>query len=69
MVRARSPASKSPTPWAARHKVIIPYIPNFGKSGDDPALDTVEDYVLHYMDLFDRLGLKKLTSWASHSAA
>jgi pimeloyl-ACP methyl ester carboxylesterase len=44
--------------WAARHKVIIPYHPNFGESGDDPALDTVEDYVLHYMDLFDRLGLK-----------
>jgi len=43
--------------WAARHKVIIPYHPNFGDSGDAPALDSIEDYVLHYMDLFDRLGL------------
>jgi pimeloyl-ACP methyl ester carboxylesterase len=43
--------------WAARHKVIIPYHPNFGESGDAAALDTIGDYVLHYMDLFDRLGL------------
>jgi pimeloyl-ACP methyl ester carboxylesterase/uncharacterized cupin superfamily protein len=44
---------------AARCKVIIPFNPNFGESGDDPSLDTVEDYVLHYSDLFDRLGLTK----------
>lgn len=43
---------------AQRRKVIIPYNPNFGESGDDPGLDTIEDYVLHSMDLFDRLGLK-----------
>jgi len=45
---------------ATRRKVVIPYNPNFGESGDAPSLDSVEDYVLHYMDLFDRLGLKKL---------
>ena len=44
---------------APRCKVVIPYNPNFGESGDAPALDSIEDYVLHYMDLFDRLGLKK----------
>ncbi len=44
---------------SARRKVVIPYNPNFGDSGDDPSLDTIEDYVLHYMDLFDRLGLTK----------
>ena len=44
---------------AARRKVLIPYNPNFGESGDDPGLDAIEDYVLHYMDLFDRLGLSK----------
>lgn len=43
--------------WARHHKVIVPYHPGFGDSGDDAALDTIEDYVLHYMDLFDRLGL------------
>ena len=45
---------------AARRTVVIPYNPNFGESGDDPGLDTIEDYVLHYMDLFDRLGLQTL---------
>jgi len=43
--------------WAASRKVIIPYHPGFGDSGDADALDTVDDYVLHYMDLFDRMGL------------
>jgi pimeloyl-ACP methyl ester carboxylesterase len=45
--------------WAPHRKVIVPYNPNFGESGDDAALDSIEDYVLHYMDLFDRLGLTK----------
>jgi pimeloyl-ACP methyl ester carboxylesterase len=45
--------------WAAQHKVIIPYNPNFGDSGDDASLDSIEDYVLHYLDLFDHLGLSK----------
>jgi len=44
---------------SARRKVIVPYNPNFGETGDDPALDSIEDYVLHYTDLFDRLGLTK----------
>jgi pimeloyl-ACP methyl ester carboxylesterase len=44
--------------WAATHKVIIPYHPGFGDSGDDERFDAIEDYILHYMDLFDRLGLE-----------
>ena len=44
--------------WAKSHRVVIPYHPGFGDSGDAVGLDTMEDYVLHYMDLFDRLGLK-----------
>jgi pimeloyl-ACP methyl ester carboxylesterase len=44
--------------WAATRTVIIPYHPGFGESGDDESLDAMEDYVLHYMDLFDRLGLE-----------
>ena len=43
--------------WAGRHRVLIPFHPGFGESGDDDTLDSIEDYVLHYMDLFDRLGL------------
>ena len=46
--------------WATTHTVIIPYHPGFGLSGDAPAFDSVDDYVLHYMDLFDRLGLSTL---------
>ncbi|MGJ4888153.1 alpha/beta fold hydrolase [Bradyrhizobium sp. HKCCYLR20261] len=43
--------------WAKRHTVIIPYHAGFGESGDADAIDTIEDHTLHYMDLFDRLGL------------
>ena len=45
--------------WAAHHTVIIPYHPGFGDSGDAPDLDSIDDYVLHYMDLFDRLYLRQ----------
>jgi len=44
--------------WAAHHTVLIPFHPGFGDPGDSDAIDTVEDHVLHYMDLFDRLGLE-----------
>jgi len=42
---------------APTRKVIIPHNPNFGESDDDPTIDSVEDYVIHYLSLFDRLGL------------
>jgi pimeloyl-ACP methyl ester carboxylesterase len=45
--------------WAQRHTVIIPYHAGFGDSGDADGIDTIEDHVLHYMDLFDRLALKQ----------
>src|ERR1700739_983871 len=44
--------------WAAHHAVLIPFHPGFGDSGDSDTIDTVEDHVLHYMDLFDHLGLR-----------
>lgn len=43
--------------WAKHRTVIIPFHPGFGDSGDAPGLEDIEDYVLHYMDLFDALGL------------
>jgi len=43
--------------WAKTHTVIIPYHPGFGDSGDSDILVAMDDYVLHYMDLFDALGL------------
>jgi pimeloyl-ACP methyl ester carboxylesterase len=45
--------------WAAQHTVIIPYHAGFGDSGDAAAIDTVEDHVLHYSELFDRLALER----------
>lgn len=43
--------------WADVRRVLIPFHPGFGESGDGEGLDAIEDYALHYMDLFDRLGL------------
>ncbi|HJQ18337.1 MAG TPA: alpha/beta hydrolase [Allosphingosinicella sp.] len=45
-------------PWAEKRRVIFPYHPNFGESGDDNSIQEVSDYVLHYLDLFDALGLE-----------
>lgn len=47
-------------PWAEKFRVIIPFHPGFGESGDDPAMTDLHDYVMHYLDLFDALGLAKL---------
>lgn len=46
--------------WASRFRVIIPYHPGFGPSADDPQIAEVRDFVLHYVDLFDTLGLDKV---------
>ncbi|MGH8227871.1 MAG: alpha/beta fold hydrolase, partial [Steroidobacteraceae bacterium] len=44
-------------PWTERFKVIAPYHPGWGDSGDDPRMDSMSDYLLHYLDLFDQLNL------------
>lgn len=46
-------------PWASQHRVIIPYHPGWGESGDAPNLTSLHDYVLHYLDLFDLLNLDR----------
>lgn len=46
--------------WAEKFKVIHPYHPGFGESGDDAAMDTFNDYVMHYVDLLDTLGIDKV---------
>src|SRR5436190_11062315 len=43
------------TAWADKSRVIVPYHPGFGESGDDPAITDIHDYVMHYLDLFDAL--------------
>jgi pimeloyl-ACP methyl ester carboxylesterase len=47
-------------PWLARFRVIIPYHPGWGESVDAPEMTTVDDYVLHYLEMFDQLGLKQV---------
>ncbi len=43
--------------WTRKFRVLIPYHPGFGPSADDPAIDDIHDYVLHYAELFDQLAL------------
>lgn len=43
--------------WADRFKVILPYHPGFGESGDDPELSSLDDYVAHYIELCDAMSL------------
>jgi pimeloyl-ACP methyl ester carboxylesterase len=47
-------------PWTKKFRVLIPYHPGFGASADDPLVTEIHDYVLHYVELFDQLGLGKL---------
>lgn len=49
--------------WAlalsARYEVLRPLHPGYGNSDDDPSIDSVHDYRLHYLDLFDQLHLRR----------
>jgi pimeloyl-ACP methyl ester carboxylesterase len=45
--------------WAERFRVIVPYHPGFGESGDDPSFTELHDYVMHYLELFDTLKLDR----------
>ena len=47
-------------PWVKQFKVILPYHPGYGESGDDPAMNSMDDYVLHYLDLLDVMGIDKV---------
>ncbi len=44
-------------PLADSRRLIVPHHPGFGASADDSSIDSAQDYVLHYLDLFDALGL------------
>jgi pimeloyl-ACP methyl ester carboxylesterase len=46
--------------WAKSFRVFIPYHPGFGESDDDPRIESIQDYVLHYLDLFDILKIRRL---------
>jgi pimeloyl-ACP methyl ester carboxylesterase len=47
-------------PWASRFRVMIPYHPGWGESGDSPDMTRPDDYALHYLELIDQLGLDKV---------
>jgi pimeloyl-ACP methyl ester carboxylesterase len=46
--------------WAQRFKVYLPYHPGFGESPDSAQITSIDDYVLHYLELMDRLELDKV---------
>lgn len=46
--------------WADRFRVIVPYHPGFGQSGDDPTFTDMHDYVMHYLGLFDLLAIDRV---------
>ena len=50
--------SSSPGTGSGDFRVLLPYHPGFGESADAPAIGSLEDYVRHYVALFDALGLK-----------
>jgi pimeloyl-ACP methyl ester carboxylesterase len=54
-------------PLAANRRLIIPIHPGFGASDDDPSIDSVLDYVVHYASLFDQLGLTEPVDIVGHS--
>lgn len=43
--------------WKNKFKVILPYHPGFGESGDDPDIASMDDFVQHYIELCDAMNL------------
>ncbi len=43
--------------WTTDFKVILPFHPGFGESADSPAIGSMSDMLLHYLDLFRLLKL------------
>jgi pimeloyl-ACP methyl ester carboxylesterase len=48
-------------PLAEQFRLIAPYHPGYGPSADDVTVDSIHDYVLHYLDLLDQLELDEFT--------
>jgi pimeloyl-ACP methyl ester carboxylesterase len=59
--------------WKDRFKVILPYHPGFGESGDDPSIGSMDDFVMHYIELCDAMNLSSFslvgTSFGGYMAA
>jgi pimeloyl-ACP methyl ester carboxylesterase len=48
-------------PLTEKFHVHVPLHPGFGGTGDDTGMTTVQDYVMHYLDLLDALKLGKFS--------
>ena len=46
-------------PWTKDFRVILPYHPGMGESGDGPDIGGMQHLVLQYLDFMDRLGVAK----------
>ena len=46
-------------PWTRDFRVICPYHPGMGESGDAPKIGAMQHMVLHYLDFFETLGLDR----------
>jgi pimeloyl-ACP methyl ester carboxylesterase len=46
--------------WTDKFRVLHPYHPGYGESGDDPEMNELQDYVLHYDALLDLLKIEKI---------
>jgi pimeloyl-ACP methyl ester carboxylesterase len=49
-------------PLAERFRLILPHHPGYGASADDPSVSDIHDYVRHYLDLFDQIGLDEFAA-------
>jgi pimeloyl-ACP methyl ester carboxylesterase len=60
-------------PLAERFRLVVPYHPGFGLSGEPTGIDSVDDYVRHYVGLLAALGIERLVlfghSWGGWVAA
>ena len=54
-------------PLSANRRLIVPIHPGFGASDDDPMVNSIVDYVVHYATLFDQLGITEPVDIVGHS--
>ncbi len=47
-------------PWAKHFRVLIPYHPGWGESDDAPDITTPHDFIMHYLEFIDELGLDRV---------
>jgi pimeloyl-ACP methyl ester carboxylesterase len=46
--------------WTKHFRVLLPWHPGYAESADAPGIEDMHDYVVHYSDLLDTLGVDKV---------